>query len=88
MKNQINFKSDLGEIKKENPNLKSKDQISDIKNVQFFFWFKRKIIDFFRNYSFFYPKLNTKQNIEGVSSIKSQTNASKITNSTCTSKSR
>ena len=53
MKNQINFKSDLGEIKKENPNLKSKDQISDIKNVQFFFWFKRKIIDFFRNYSFF-----------------------------------
>ena len=88
MKNQINFKSDLGEIKKENPNLKSKDQISDIKNVQFFFDLREKLLIFLEIVLFFYPKLNTKQNIEGVSSIKSQTNASKITNSTCTSKSR
>ena len=88
MKNQINFKSDLGEIKKENPNLKSKDQISDIKNVQFFFDLREKLLIFLEIILFFYPKLNTKQNIEGVSSIKSQTNASKITNSTCTSKSR
>ena len=88
MKNQINFKSYLGEIKKENPNLKSKDQISDIKNVQFFFDLREKLLIFLEIILFFYPKLNTKQNIEGVSSIKSQTNASKITNSTCTSKSR
>ena len=88
MKNQINFKSDLGEIKKENPNLKSKDQISDIKNVQFFFDLREKLLIFLEIILFFYPKLNTKQNIEGVSSIKSQTNASKITSSTCTSKSR
>ena len=88
MKDQINFKSDLGEIKKENPNLKSKDQISDIKNVQFFFDLREKLLIFLEIILFFYPKLNTKQNIEGVSSIKSQTNASKITNSTCTSKSR
>ena len=88
MKNQINFKSDLGEIKKENPNLKSRDQISDIKNVQFFFDLREKLLIFLEIILFFYPKLNTKQNIEGVSSIKSQTNASKITNSTCTSKSR
>ena len=88
MKNQINFKSDLGEIKKENPNLKSKDQISDIKNVQFFFDLREKLLIFLEIILFFYPKLNTKQNIEGISSIKSQTNASKITNSTCTSKSR
>ena len=88
MKNQINFKSDLGEIKKENPNLKSKDQISDIKNVQFFFDLREKLLIFLEIILFFYPKLNTKQNIEGVWSIKSQTNASKITNSTCTSKSR
>ena len=88
MKNQINFKSDLGEIKKENPNLKSKDQISDIKNVQFFFDLREKLLIFLEIILFFYQKLNTKQNIEGVSSIKSQTNASKITNSTCTSKSR
>ena len=37
LKNQIDFKSDLGEIKKENPKSKSEDQISVIKNVQNFF---------------------------------------------------
>ena len=34
LKSQINFKSDLGEIKKRNPNLKPKDQISIIQNVE------------------------------------------------------
>ena len=53
MKNQINFKSDLGEIKKENPNLKSKDQISDIKNVQFFFDLREKLLIFLEIILFF-----------------------------------
>ena len=34
LKNQINFKSDLGEIKKENPKSKSADQISALLNIQ------------------------------------------------------
>ena len=34
LKNQIDFKSYLGEIKKGNPKSKSEDQISVIKNVQ------------------------------------------------------
>ena len=36
LKDQINFKWNLGEIKKGNKNSKSKDQISVIKNVQIF----------------------------------------------------
>ena len=42
LKNQAIFKSDLGEIKKGNPNLKLKDQISVIQNVENFFGFTRK----------------------------------------------
>ena len=37
LKNQINFKSDLGKIKKRNPDLKLKDQISVIQNSKNFF---------------------------------------------------
>ena len=42
LKNQINFKSDLGKIKKRNPDLKLKDQISVIQNSKNFFSFKTK----------------------------------------------
>ena len=52
LKNQNNFKLDLGEIKKGNPKSKSKDQISVIGNVEKFFELRKKIIDFFRDYSF------------------------------------
>ena len=41
IKNQINFKLDLSEIKKENPNLELKFQISAIQNVEKNFWFKK-----------------------------------------------
>ena len=52
LKNQNNFKSDLGKIRKRNPKWKSEDQIS-VQNVDFFFFFLReKIVDFFRGYSF------------------------------------
>ena len=34
LKNQNNFKSDLGKTRKRNKNLKSKDQISAIQNVE------------------------------------------------------
>ena len=37
VKNQINFKSDVGEIKNGNPNLKSKYQTSAIQNVNILF---------------------------------------------------
>ena len=47
----MNFKSDLGKIKKGNKKSKSKDQISAIQNVQHFFDLRQKIIDFFRDYS-------------------------------------
>ena len=43
LRNQINFKSDLGEIKKGNPNLKSKDQIRVMQNVEHFFDSREKI---------------------------------------------
>ena len=46
LKNQINFKSDLGEIIKGNPKTKSEDQISVIKNVENFFDFREEIVDF------------------------------------------
>ena len=45
LKNQIDFKSDLGEIKNANPNLKLKDQIS-VQNVQHFFGLRKKFLIF------------------------------------------
>ena len=42
LKNQKEFKSDLDEIKKENPKSKSKDQISVIQNVQSCFDLREK----------------------------------------------
>ena len=55
IKNQINFKSDLGEITKGNPDLKSWDQISVIQNVETFCDLREKVliveIDCFRDYS-------------------------------------
>ena len=51
LKNQVDFKSDLGEIKKGNPKSKLENQISVIQNVQNFFDLREKIIDFFRDYS-------------------------------------
>ena len=37
LQNQINFKSDLREVKKKNSDLKSKDQLSVIQNIENFF---------------------------------------------------
>ena len=52
LQDQINFKSDLGDMKKGNPKSRSKDQISVIQNVEVFFHLRKKYIDFFRDYSF------------------------------------
>ena len=49
LKDQINFKSDLGEIRKGNKNSKSKYKISVTQNVEKFFDLREKIIDFFRD---------------------------------------
>ena len=51
LKNQIEFKSDIGEIKEGNPKSKTEDQISVIQNVQNFFGLREKIINFVRDYS-------------------------------------
>ena len=60
LKNQIDFKSYLGEIKKGNPKSKSEDQISVIKNVQNSFDLTEKIINFFRDYSILLSKAKYK----------------------------
>ena len=54
LQNQINFKSDLGEIKRGNPNLKPKDQISVTQNVEKWFNLREKNVDFFRDFFFFF----------------------------------
>ena len=51
LKDQINFKSYLCEIKKGNPKSKPKDETSVLQNVETFFDLREKIIDFFRDYS-------------------------------------
>ena len=50
LQNQIN--SDLLEIKKVYPNLKSNHQVSVIQNVENLFHLRNEIINFFRDYSF------------------------------------
>ena len=52
LKNQINFKSDLGKRRKRNPRIESKWQISVIQNVEHFLDFREKIINVSRDYSF------------------------------------
>ena len=52
LQDQINFKSDLGEMKTGNPKSRSKDQVSVIQNVEFFFHLRKKYIDFFRDCPF------------------------------------
>ena len=53
LKDQINSKSGLGEINKGNKQSKSEDQISVIQNPKKVLDLREKIIDFFRDYSFF-----------------------------------
>ena len=67
LKDQINLKSDLGEIKKGNKKSKSEDQISVIENVEKFFDLREKNIDFFEMILFSYLRLNTKQDMVGIS---------------------
>ena len=51
LKDQTNFESDLGKIKKGNKKSKSKDQIRVIRNVENFSDLREKIIDSFRDNS-------------------------------------
>ena len=60
LKNQNNFKSDLGKIRKRNTNLKLEDQIIVIENVENFFDLREKIIDLFRDYSFLLSQVKYK----------------------------
>ena len=64
LQNKTNFKLDLAEIKKGNPNLKSKDQRSVIQNFESFFDLREKLLIFLEIITFCYLKLNTKQNME------------------------
>ena len=62
LKSQNSFRSDLGKIRKGNPDLKSEEQISVIQNVENVFDLREKIIDFFNNFSFLLSEAKTKQN--------------------------
>ena len=59
LKSQINFKSDLGKIKKQNQKSKTEDQISLIQNVQKLLDLRGKIVDFLKIIFFCYLNLNT-----------------------------
>ena len=52
-KSQNVIKVVVGEMKKGNPNLKSKDQISAIQNVEIYFDLRKEIIDFLLRLLFF-----------------------------------
>ena len=56
-------------MKKRNPNLKSKDQISVIQNVQTFFDLREKIIDFLRDYCFLLSEAKYKAKLGSVLKI-------------------
>ena len=62
LKNQSRFKSDLSEIKAAGK--QSTDQKNTINNITNFFDLREKIIDFFKDYSFFLSEVSTKQNME------------------------
>ena len=64
LKNTIDFKSDLGKIKKGNPKSKSEDQKWLIQNVQKCFDLREKKIFCLEIILFWYLKLSTKQNME------------------------
>ena len=68
LRDQINFKSDLSEIKK-NPKPKSKDQISVIQNVENSFDFREKVIDSLQIVLFYYLILNIKQSMERTENV-------------------
>ena len=66
LKIQINFKSDLGEIKQWNLKSKAENQISVMQNVDNFFDWSEKIIDILEIILSCYLKLNTRQNMKMV----------------------
>ena len=84
-KNQINFKSDLGEIKKRNKKSGSEDQISLMQNVKKFFDLREKIIEFLEIILFFLSE--AKYKIKYKKSLKILT-TKQMLQSACTSKSR
>ena len=67
IKNQINFKPDLGEIRKRNPKLRLVDQISVRQNVEKLFDLREKISDFFRDYYFLLSEAKCKAKMWKVS---------------------
>ena len=64
LKNQIDFKSDLGKIKKRKCKTKVKRTNKCNTKCSKPFWFKGKSYQFFRDYSVWYLNLNTMQNTE------------------------
>ena len=70
LKSQIDFKSDLGKMKKGNPKSKSEDQISVIQNVQKCFDLREKsFFFFFRDYSILLSEAKYKAKHEKVPKI-------------------
>ena len=72
LKNLINFKLNLGRIRKGNPNFKSEEPISITQNDNSFYDLREKIIAFFRDYFLFcYPNLIQSKTWKRARSIKS-----------------
>ena len=81
-KNQIDFKLDLGEIEKRKFKIKiRRSNKSNKKCSNFFFDWREKSINFYRNYFLSCLKLNTKHKMEKVSKKRSKKVYNNIMNS-------
>ena len=90
---QKKFKRKFSQIKSGNPDHKSDKKLYTIKNVKNLYDSRQKIIDLFNSYSkirsgALYKSKQNKTEGKGLKLLTPKQNASKITNSTCTSKSR
>ena len=73
---QKQFKLDLIEITRENPRKKSEGQLNAIENIKTLYESRKKVVELYND------------NAKIISKANSSTSASKVTNSSCTSKSR
>ena len=82
----------LNKLNKKKIGKKTKEQKEVIKNLEKFYISREEVINFIKDYTrlVFDSKYNAKNKTkgEGLKNINTQTNASKVTNSFCTSKSQ
>ena len=85
---QAEFKSDLNEIKKGNKKHGSKEQKTSLYNIEMLCKARNSVINFLDDYSSMVSEANLKPLKEQDLNINSQTDAWKIADSSCASKSR